>query len=373
MARRGENIYRRRDGRYEGRYVLGRNANGKTKFGYIYGRRYSDVHKRLLLKRAALQENRGLFADGRRTLCQWMERWLQTEVAGSVKDSSYQACLRQYHRHIAPTIGRLEITAITQADVHGFLSELRAAGLAGNTVKGVFRLLKAALKFAVEEGVLRRDPCRKIRLESAEWKEQRVLSRGEQGALQEAAQTSEGLPALLALYTGMRLGEVCALKWTDIDWERRTISVRRTAQRVARSGRGDGRGDGHRTIVTIGTPKTKRSRRVLPVPEFVLTLIKRLMGSGTSEFVFGSGARPAEPRTVQRRFGRLAERLGLTGVHFHTLRHSFATRMLELGADVKTVSVILGHSSIQTTLDVYAHSSLEWQRSAMERLGALAQ
>lgn len=366
MARRGENIYKRNDGRYEGRYVIGKNANGTTKFGYIYGKRFSDVRGKLLLKKASLQENRGLYSCERQTLSQWTERWLQTEVMGSVKASTYQTYLRQYHKHIAPTIGRMDITAITQVDVQAFLSNMRTSGLAANTVKGVYRLLKAALKHAVEEDVLRRNPCRKIRWESAELEEQRVLDHREQRALNKAAQGPKDLPALLALYTGMRLGEVCALKWTDIDWERRTIAVRRTAQRLVQSGDKDG----HRTVIVIGTPKTNRSRRVLPVPEFILSLLKSLAKNSSSEFVFGSGARPAEPRTVQRRFRRLTDRLNLTGVHFHTLRHTFATRMLEIGANVKTVSVILGHSSIHTTLEVYAHSTLELQRGAMERLVA---
>ena len=119
----------------------------------------------------------------------------------------------------------------------------------------------------------------------------------------------------------------------------------------------------------IGTPKSTRSRRVLPVPDFILSLMKeRLNQSARTEYVFSASAHAADPRTIQRRFHRLAGRLGMEGVHFHTLRHSFATRLLELGVDIKTVSALLGHGSARTTLDFYAHSLIEQQRCAVALL-----
>lgn len=169
---------------------------------------------------------------------------------------------------------------------------------------------------------------------------------------------------MLALYTGMRLREVCALKWLDIDWEKRTITVCRTAQRVARMKPETGA----RTMLMIGSPKSIRSQRVLPVPAFLLEQLRKRMENQTSEYVFGVSDRAAEPRTLQRHFQKIMNKLGIVGAHFHTLRHSFATRLLELGVDVKTVSVLLGHSSAKTTLDFYAHSLLDRQRSAMELL-----
>ena len=170
---------------------------------------------------------------------------------------------------------------------------------------------------------------------------------------------------LLSLYTGMRLGEICALKWTDIDWERKTIAVRRTAQRVVRTD-----WPGTKTVLMIGTPKSRSSCRVLPVPAFLLDGLRRMAKQAESGYVFGDSAKAAEPRTVQRRFKRFMESIGISGVHFHTLRHSFATRLLEMNVDVKTVSVLLGHESAQTTLDFYAHSLLDQQRAAMALLAA---
>lgn len=176
------------------------------------------------------------------------------------------------------------------------------------------------------------------------------------------------LPTVLSLYTGMRLGEVCALKWSDIDWDRKTITVRRTAQRIVRSRNGE---VGKKTMLMIGTPKSMRSHRVIPVPDFVLAQMKKMMKADAADsFVFGVSSRAAEPRTIQRRFKCLMEKLGISGVHFHTMRHSFVTRLLELGVDVKTVSVLLGHGSVRTMLDFYAHSLIDQQRAAIELLTA---
>lgn len=223
------------------------------------------------------------------------------------------------------------------------------------------------MRYALDEGKIQKNPCRKIRIQRPEQTEQRVLTRAEQEMLRNSASDSD-LPTILSLYTGMRLGEVCALKWSDIDWDRKTITVRRTAQRIVRSRSSE---EGKKTMLMIGAPKSMRSHRVIPVPDFVLAQMKKQMKVDAADsFVFGISNRAAEPRTIQRRFKCLMEKLGISGVHFHTLRHSFATRLLELGVDVKTVSVLLGHGSVRTTLDFYAHSLIDQQRAAMELLAA---
>ncbi|MDY5219246.1 MAG: site-specific integrase [Eubacteriales bacterium] len=361
MARHGENIYRRKDGRYEGRFVIGRTEKGRTRFGYIYGTQYTAVKQALTLKKAALAENRGFAAAGCTTLCMWMDHWMEAELRGNIKLSSWQTYRNMCRKHILPVLGEMDIAKITPGVTQAFAAQMLEKGLAASTVSGVYRLLSAALRHAVEEGRIRKNPCKRLRLDRLESPEQRVLSCREQERLRESC-GCEDLSTLLGLYTGMRLGEVCALKWSDIDWEHETIAVRRTAQRIARFNGG--------TMLAVGTPKTRHSQRVLPVPAFLMKLLRERYGSAASEYVFGRRGHVAEPRTLQRRFQRLAKRLGIQGVHFHTLRHSFATRLLELGVDVKTVSVLLGHGSAKTTLDVYAHSLMDQQRSAVARLAA---
>lgn len=155
----------------------------------------------------------------------WLQRWLENELLGSVKESSYQTYLCQINVRLLPALGYLPLSEVTPAVVHGIVTQMEAA-------------------------------------------EQRALSRSEQERLRSAATQQNDLPALLSLYTGMRLGEVCALKWSDIDWEKKTVTVRRTAQRTASVENRDGK----RTLLIIGSPKSRRSHRVLPIPEFVLTL-----------------------------------------------------------------------------------------------------
>lgn len=365
MARRGENIYKRKDGRYEGRYVIGKTTDGRTKFGYIYGRQYQVVRSALLKKKAALLGNCGEAYSHATTVSRWMEQWLETEHRSCVKQSSYQTYLNAYRNHIKPHMGSVYIHQLTPLLIQDFLDVLADKGLAPGTIKCVYRLLAAGLRSAQEEGLICRTPCRKIRIQHDEYAEQRVLNRDEQASMRRAAVERGNLAALLGMYTGMRLGEICALKWTDIDWKERTISVRRTVQRIACSQRPTG---SPRTKLTIGLPKSVHSCRVLPVPEFLLDLLKKAMEGNSSYYIFGVEERPAEPRTIQRQFQRLAQTNQICGVHFHTLRHSFATRLLELGTDVKTVSELLGHSSTCITLDFYAHSLSDDQRKAVEML-----
>lgn len=354
MAKHGENIYKRKDGRYEGRYVIGRAENGRTKFGYIYGYQYSEVRNKLFLKKAQLLKNSGENAC-RLSLIQWMQRWLHGEVRSRVKETSYAAYCNLWSRHIAPQMSHLLLDRITADDVRELMAALHEKKLASSTQNAVLRLLKSAMNAAWEEGHVRRNPCLHVRPKQNDHTEQRVLSTAEQNQL-----TQHGnLAALLGLYTGLRLGEVCALQWTDVDWEGRTIAVRRTVQRtVGQNG------------LRVGTPKTAQSRRVIPVPEFLLNMLAQM--ERQSQWIFGHGDLPAEPRTVQRRLAHTAQALGMQGVHFHTLRHTFATRLMELGVDVKTVSVLLGHSNTRTTLEFYAHSLPEQQRSAVNKLAQMS-
>lgn len=233
MARRGENIYKRQDGRYEGRYVIGKTFGGKTRFGYVYGKQYSEVKKALLLKKAEWAQKP--ITDSRlsqSTLAEWLIYWMENELLGSIKASSYQVYSNIMKKHLLPALGGMRLAAITPGIVHDFVTALENSRLACNTVKGIYRLLSAALREAFEEGVIQKNPCRKVRIQRTEQKEQRILTRSEQKLVKASAVAANDLPTLLSLYTGMRLGEICALKWSDINWQEKTIKVKRTVQRI---------------------------------------------------------------------------------------------------------------------------------------------
>lgn len=366
VARHGENIYKRKDGRYEGRYVIGKTPGGKTRFRYVYGRQYAEVKKALLLKKAEWASNPVSVSNScHATVEDWLFRWMESELLGSVKASSYQTYVNIAKKHLLPVLGKMELVSITPGVIYDFTSALENSSLAYNTIKSIYRLLAAAMRSAYEEGLIQKNPCRKIKIQRVEQREQRVLTQAEQELVRKSAFTVNDLPTLLSLYTGLRLGEVCALKWSDIDWERKTITVKRTVQRVTQNK------NGRKTLLMLGTPKSLRSHRVIPVPDFVLKQFRAMLNvRADSGFIFGSPVAAAEPRTIQRRFKRFMDQLSIADVHFHTLRHSFATRLLELGVDVKTVSVLLGHGSAKTTLDYYAHSLIDQQRTAMNLLAA---
>ena len=366
MARHGENIYKRKDGRYEGRYVIGKHANGRTRFGYVYARQYREVRRKLLERKASMLGDSTSTAPSGKTLGAWLRRWMEDEVRETVKASSYQTYCTLMNIHLLPRLGAYALCAVTPGIVAEFIGELRQSGLSVNTAKNAYRLLAACMRAAHEKGLIFTNPCRKIRIRDDETLEQRVLSHAEQRQITEKAQEKD-LSALLGLYTGMRLGEICALKWSDIHWESRTLSVKRTVQRIRREIKAPG--DDAGTALFVGTPKSVHSRRLLPLPELLAEKL-RTLHRGQAGYVFGTEKRAAEPRSVQRKFGRLMKCLRIEGAHFHTLRHTFATRLIELGTDIKTVSTLLGHSSVRTTMEFYAHSLSECQRSAVERLAA---
>lgn len=379
MARHGENIYKRKDGRYEGRYVTGKKSNGTTRFGYVYGMRYTDVKKRLLEKKAEIQQTIHPEAAVRgMTVEKWMRSWLETDLLGGIKASSYLTYLNQMNRHILPCLGRMQMASITPEMVHSFLECLQAKGLGENTVRGIYRLLSAAMRAALDDGIISKNPCRKICVKRGERVQQRVFSREEQKKVEKTLSQGEDLTALFAMYTGLRLGEICGLRWSDINWENGTATVCRTVQRLKRMDTdkclkcGDAK-----TYLMIGSPKSPSSCRTIPIPTFLLKRLEiqkkqRSAAQLTTGYIFGTGMRAADPRTIQRRFAGVVRRLEIPDAHFHTLRHSYATRLLEMGVDVKTVSQLLGHSSAKTTLDCYAHSLLDQQRSAVAKLSACA-
>lgn len=368
MSRRGENIYKRKDGRYEGRYVIGKTPAGKTRFGYVYARQYAEVRRLLLEKKAKsiVAVHASMTYQG--TLAEWMEHWMENELRGSIKVSSWQTYKNLLVHHLLPALGGYELTQLTPQIILDFIEKLESSYLAESTIRSVYRLLASAMRYALDEGIIQHNPCKRIRIQHRECREQRVLNRAEQEKLRKHADGEKDLPVLLSLYTGMRIGEICALRWTDIDWEKKTIAVRRTVQRVRR----DIAKDGKKTMLMVGSPKSNQSIRILPVPDFILALLRERQRNHTNnDYIFGVASHTADPRTIQRRFKCLLNRLEISGVHFHTLRHTFATRLLELGVDVKTVSSLLGHSSARITIDFYVHSLNEQQQAAVALLSNL--
>ena len=163
MARHGENIYKRKDGRYEGRYVTGKKPNGKTHFGYVYGRQYAEVRRKLNLKKAEwFQKNRNSNQGGKRTVESYIPAWIEVEFTCRVKASSMQTYRNLLNHHILPSLGHYRLSEITPLIVHEWLETLKDSGLASGTIRSIYRLLSSAMRFAQDEGIILKNPCRRI-------------------------------------------------------------------------------------------------------------------------------------------------------------------------------------------------------------------
>lgn len=363
MARRGENIYRRKDGRWEGRYVKGKRPNGTTWFGYVYGTRYSEVKKRLISLKSARQDEVSASCRMRKRLSAWLDIWLDEEVRRRVKRSTFEGYVRMVEQHIKPHLGGYYLHEITEEHLRSFSNQLDE-NLAAGTIRGIQRLLKAALKEAVSAGYIAESPFRRFRLHRIPHRMPRVLTVDEQHKLEQAALQDKILEPILALYTGLRLGELCALKWGDIDFSSQTLSVQRSVQRLTCAD------SAAKTALQIGMPKSASSVRQIPLSDHLIGLLREKRAENSQdEFVFpAKNGSAMDPRTLQNRFKSFAKSLGIEGAHVHTLRHTFAARCLEQQVGFEVLAQLLGHSSPRITMDHYAHATQDNMRRAISKL-----
>ena len=206
------------------------------------------------------------------------------------------------------------------------------------------------------------NPCEGCQLPKAEARKTKALSQVQQQKLMKVSQeTKKGFPVLFALETGMRVGEICGLKWEDINFEEGYLSVQRTRQRITKEG-------GKGTILTENSPKTIHSQRVIPLSRKLLKLLKKQYLESACPYVMELGGRPLEPRTVDRHFKELTAQFGWAGIPFHSLRHTFATRCVEMGINIAAVSSLMGHSSIKTTLDIYTTTFYSEKQAAIQQV-----
>ena len=243
------------------------------------------------------------------------------------------------------------------------MQEKLNSGLSPRYVTDIMVLLKTIFKYARWEYGLP-DPFANIAMPKCPKRETRLLTADEQKKLKaylNAHRNPITLGITLALTMGLRVGEVCGLRWEDIDFKKRTLTVRRTVQRVAVH-------DGDRkTAVIVSPPKTRNSAREIPIPAGIFVLLKT-MRNANEHYILSDSAKPAEPRKMQYRFARILKLLHLPSVHFHSLRHAMATNAIGLGFDVKTLSEILRHSRIELTMQLYVHSDMDRKRRCMDKI-----
>ncbi len=365
MSKRGENIYKRKDNRWEGRYIREKDADGNVHLGYVYASSYSEVRKKLALKKAQAEQETD---KTEQRLSYYFERWLQLSKTG-VKPSTYAKYRVICQNHLIPALGKLLPQELTSAVVDNFSSYLLCEKqLASKTVRDILSVLRTVTKYIRRQtgGI----PSEIEFLYPKERKkEMRVLSNEEQQRFisflsKDTDYVKFGV--LLALLTGMRIGELCALRWKNIGED--SIRISQTMQRLSIF---ENREES-RTHVQIGDAKSESSRRDIPLTEFAASLCKTFRPKDNNAYVLtGDSSRFMEPRALQYRFARYIAACNLDGVHFHCLRHTFATRCVEVGFEMKSLSEVLGHSSVKITLDRYVHSSPQLKRKNMDKLAAI--
>ncbi len=368
MSKKGENIYKRKDNRWEARYIRERAPDGSAKYGYCYGKSYREAKEKLTRARAELLLNTGIKEkENVKRLAVCCDEWLRLNSI-KIKEATLVKYFTVLERHIKPVLGECSAKELTSSAVEDFTHHLlRNEGLAAKTVRDILAVLRSVLKYCAREqgtDLSRIEVCYPRMVK----KELRVLTPTEQRRLVNYLLTDTDsckFATLLALLTGMRLGEVCALRAGDISLAERVVRVASTVQRI----RNFGEGASSKTKLVLTDPKSRSSARIIPLSDFAVELCRKFVPSEPSAFVItGSPIFPFEPRSLQYKMAVYCEACELEGVHFHTLRHTFATRCAESGFEIKALSEILGHSSPQLTLERYVHPSLELKRSSMNRL-----
>ncbi|MBQ2785748.1 MAG: site-specific integrase [Oscillospiraceae bacterium] len=370
MPKRGEHIHKRKDGRWEARYKKGTDVNGKTIYGSLYANTYREVKEKLQVK---LQDIASGFVPIKKhytfsdAACLWLK-----DSQLSLKGASVYRYENLLNTHILPDFGNRCIGQITGTDINSFLATKlvsgrvdRTGGLSPSYVRSIMLVIKAVLSYASENQMCL--PLQsKISKPQTIAKELPVLTQNAQESLVNTCLTQideTKVCILLSLYAGLRIGEVCALEWEDIDLDNRLIHVRKTVSRVS----GTTKNSTGSTLV-ITQPKTIASFRDIPICTWLIPVLKQLHDTRRSSFVASSHAEFVSPRTFDYRYHKLLKTAGIQSINYHALRHTFATRCIEVGVDVKTLSELLGHTDASITLNTYVHSSMERKRTQLELL-----
>jgi integrase len=362
------NIRRRAQGSWTIQIYAGKDpATGKKRYvsRTVRGSK-KDAENALAGLIRALETGLDLSAS-RLTVAAYFSRWLEVSK-DRVKARTHQRYAELVALHLRPALGSLQLTKLRPLHLEGLYKSLRERGLSGTTVLQVHRVIHAALNQAVRWQLLERNPADAVSAPRKTSREAAALGVEQVPTLLEAVVgTQVELPALVALGTGMRLGEVLGLRWADVDLERATARIRQTLQ----------------TTMEFDTPKSHRSTRAITLPAFLLEALRRhrkrqnerrlMLGESWQEFDLicerGDG-KPLRPDTISKRFRALSRDAGLD-ITFHGLRHTHASLMLTSGADLKVTSARLGHSSISITADLYTQVASALDRQASQQLDEL--
>lgn len=370
IARKGENIRKRKDGRYEARYQAGYKLDGKPLYKSIYAKTYSDAkQKRLQALKTVNTETKTTKAI---TISDISIDWLSKQKL-EVKTTSYAKYYDNVYNHILPHLGKIKVKAINQNTIDEYIKLLhekgrkdKQGGLSSETIKLIAGTLKQIFKYTKKKYSINTLDFEYI-IPKAKSKEVETLNHEEQERLTTYLVNNldrQNLGLLICLYTGLRIGEICATRNGYIDINKKAIKVKKTLQRI----KNVEVNAVTKTIVVIDEPKSDKSIREIPIADFLINKIKQFTGKDSDFILTGSAKRYIEPRTLTNRFKSVLSHLKIKDIKFHALRHTFATNAIESGCDIKTLSELLGHSDVQLTLRIYVHSNYELKKQSIENM-----
>ena len=360
-------IRKRSDGRWEARIIIGHKNDGSPMYKSAFAKTQKSALKELH-QLIELYRDVDLTEECRMTLGEWMDKWLDEYMLFTLRESSINGYRNLIEHQIKPHIGDKRLASLTTADMQKFYNKIKRQGrvnehhfhgkeLSNTMVRKVHMVLHQALNVAVRERLIVRNPTIGTTIPKKTYTEKQVLCDSQLERFIEAIKVDKYWYDFfyLEIMTGMRRGEICGIKWSDIDFGAGTLSIRRTITKK--------RGGG----VSIGETKTTTSERTIILPPSVLTLLREKKAEAICEWVFPHYTNPSDPLHPDSAYGKLKTLLKnaeLPLIRFHDLRHTFATQAMQGGVDAKTLAGILGHTDASFTLDTYTHVTGDMQRNA---------
>lgn len=363
-------IWKRTDGRWCGAYFVPKPGGTGRVRKYVYGRTRKEVYDKLTAISRDVREGVPV-PVGSQTVAAYLAEWLAQVASVRVRPSTLRSYDMNVRLHIVPRVGRRQLGKLSARDVRQMLDDMRGAGAGPRVIQHVHATLRVALEHAVREELLPRNVAKLVQVAAPPREERTPLTVEEARTLLKVAR-DDRLHALYVatLLLGMRRSESLALQWSDVDFDEGVLTIRRTVHRVTGEG-----------LVNLPT-KTRKSTRTVPLPAVVVAALKRHRdrqaverdagGWQGRELLFTTPRGTAiDPRNFTRMFGELCDRAGVRRVHLHDLRHTCVTLLLQLGVPPRVVMEIVGHSTLDMTMRVYGHVSLDAQRNALGQLGDL--
>ena len=377
--KRGQNegsIRKRKDGTWEARVTVYIDATGKQVRKSLYGK----TKKEAFEKMTDLQNNlqKGIITNPTEmTVREWMDVYMQTYKKPHVRPATYNNYSVKVNNYINPAIGHYKIKSLRQHIIQRFVNGLSEKGLAPSTVIDIYKLLHNALETAIDDGLIARNVANRVKLPKTSKPKINVLTAEQEIAfIEQASKTYMGIMYIFDLHTGMRLGELLGLKWSDIDFENDELHVKRTLYKAK-----DPDETSSHWYLDFGDPKTEAGKRTIPLYDSTMEILakvyeqqetnKQKAGAAydDNDLVFCTQlGKPLEPNNMRRTFYSICEKIEAKGLHPHCLRHTYATRGAEKNVDMRALQAVLGHANIRETIDTYTHPSNDFKRRELMKL-----